>query len=217
MKKTTFYLIRHGETEKNRALVIQGHGDSPLSEEGERQARVRAEVLTDIHFDQAFCSDLLRARRTAEIILYNRSVALESTEALRERYFGSYEGRSIHDFLNENEALIHQFNTLSDDERWQFQLLGNVETNKSAVQRAFTFLQHAANRHAGKTVLAVTHAGIMRLLLIHLGWGMHEEMPWGTLANCSLIRLENDGGRFVVQETDGIIRSTERRPVHVIL
>ena len=33
-KTTTLYLMRHGETEDNVRRVIQGHNDSPLTQEG---------------------------------------------------------------------------------------------------------------------------------------------------------------------------------------
>lgn len=213
----TFYIVRHGETEMNRKLQIQGHGDSPLSVEGERQAQERAAMLRDAHFDHACCSDLLRARRTAEIILSGRPIALHATEALRERHFGSYEGRSIHEFLDDNHEFIEQFVNLPDEERWKFQLLGGVETNEHALDRTVTYLQETARTQAGKNILTVTHAGVMRLLLVRLGWGTHEELPWGTIANCGMMILHSNGTDFIVHDVEGIQKSTARRSVHVIL
>lgn len=216
-KRTTFTIVRHGETEANRVMQVQGHDDAPLSAEGMRQAQGRAAALQGVHFDHATCSDLLRARRTAEILLQDRPITLEQTEALRERHFGSYEGRSIHEFLEENKMLAEQFEHLPNEERWQFQLLGGVETNESALRRVVTYLQETARTHAGKNILTVTHAGVMRLLLVHLGWGTHEELPWGTIANCGMVILHSDGSDFVVHDVDGVEKSTARRPVHVIL
>lgn len=214
---TTFTIVRHGETEANRVLRIQGHGDTPLSAEGMRQAQGRAATLRGVHFDHATCSDLLRAQRTAEILLHNRVVDLHVVEALRERHFGSYEGRSINEFLEDNKELIEQFVNLPNEERWKFQLLGGIETNESALNRVVTYLQETARAHAGKNILTVTHAGVMRLLLVRLGWGTHEELPWGTIANCGMIILHSDGSDFVVHDVDGVEKSTARRPVHVIL
>lgn len=218
MKKwTTFTIVRHGETEANRAKQIQGHGDTPLSAEGVRQAQGRAAALQGVHFDHATCSDLMRARRTAEILLNNRTIDLHVTDALRERHFGSYEGRSLQEFLEDNKELVGQFDFLPDEERWGFQLLGGVETNESALNRVVTYLQETARAHAGKNILTVTHAGVMRLLLVRLGWGTHEELPWGTIANCGMVILHSDGNDFVVHAVDGVEKSTARRPVHVIL
>lgn len=52
-KRTTFTIVRHGETEANRVKQIQGHGDTPLSVEGVRQAQERAAALRGMHFDHA--------------------------------------------------------------------------------------------------------------------------------------------------------------------
>ncbi|MBT4673039.1 MAG: histidine phosphatase family protein [Rhodospirillaceae bacterium] len=68
----TLYLIRHGETEWNRAKKVQGWNDSPLTELGETQARGVAGILAREIADPAeailYCSPLGRARATAEII-----------------------------------------------------------------------------------------------------------------------------------------------------
>lgn len=88
----TFYIVRHGETEWNAQGLMQGHLDSPLTSTGEEQARELAQTLLAIHFDHVFSSDLLRARRTAELLVIDRKFALNTTQLLRERTFGKYEG-----------------------------------------------------------------------------------------------------------------------------
>lgn len=57
------YVIRHGETEWNRARIIQGQADSQLNDLGETQAAMTGEALKAIHFDKAFTSDLSRASK----------------------------------------------------------------------------------------------------------------------------------------------------------
>lgn len=68
----TLYLIRHGETEWNRAKKVQGWNDSPLTELGQSQARSVAGILAAEIADPTdailYCSPLGRARATAEII-----------------------------------------------------------------------------------------------------------------------------------------------------
>ncbi|MDP2630166.1 MAG: histidine phosphatase family protein [Candidatus Uhrbacteria bacterium] len=215
---TTIYLVRHGETEANRTMRIQGHGDSPLSVRGESQAKERMEKMRSIHVDHAYSSDLLRAKRTAEILVSNRNIPLSTTPSLRERGFGSYEGRLIGEFLDEHAEFMDAFDRANDEERWQFQLLGGIETDGNVRDRAFAFLHDRVTVHAGKTILCVSHAGAMRIILLHLGWGTHEEMPWGTMENCAMIRLEFDGKDFTVCQVDGVEKLSERiPPKHVIL
>ncbi|KAG1761861.1 phosphoglycerate mutase-like protein [Suillus occidentalis] len=87
------YVIRHGETEWNRARIIQGQADSQLNDLGETQAATTGEALKAIHFDKAFTSDLSRASKTAEIILqHHADVVLVKDQALRERFMGKLQG-----------------------------------------------------------------------------------------------------------------------------
>jgi probable phosphoglycerate mutase len=93
------YLIRHGETEWNRAKRVQGWNDSALTELGNQQARAVAGILAREIADPAaavfYCSPLGRARATAEIIA--RELGLDSAqfrfdEALKELNTGQWDG-----------------------------------------------------------------------------------------------------------------------------
>ncbi|KAG1852557.1 phosphoglycerate mutase-like protein [Suillus tomentosus] len=87
------FVIRHGETEWNRARIIQGQADSQLNDLGETQAAMTGEALKAIHFDKAFTSDLSRASKTAEIILqHHPDVILVKGQDLRERFMGKLQG-----------------------------------------------------------------------------------------------------------------------------
>ena len=61
------YIIRHGQTEKNKANVLQGRSDVPLNEAGVRQAEEAAKWFAEqgIAFDAVYSSPLTRARRLA--------------------------------------------------------------------------------------------------------------------------------------------------------
>lgn len=89
-----FYMIRHGETEANKALVMAGSIDSPLTETGRAQARAVHPVLerlpekprTIVH------SHLSRARDTARIINEVLNVPLHEDPDLAEIHAGIWEG-----------------------------------------------------------------------------------------------------------------------------
>lgn len=57
------YLIRHGETNENRAGIIQGQMDTVLNEAGVEQAHLCGQALEDVPFAAAFTSDLKRASK----------------------------------------------------------------------------------------------------------------------------------------------------------
>ena len=70
------YIVRHGETDWNKAHKVQGRTDIPLNDYGRRLAGETAEGMKDIPIDLGFTSPLLRAKETAQIILKGRNVPL---------------------------------------------------------------------------------------------------------------------------------------------
>ena len=54
------YLVRHGETNENRAGIVQGQLDTELNKDGILQSDLCAEALKDVNFVVAFTSDLKR-------------------------------------------------------------------------------------------------------------------------------------------------------------
>jgi broad specificity phosphatase PhoE len=84
------FLVRHGETAGNAARVIQ-RPEVPLNERGVRQAARLAARLFELGFAHVLCSDLVRARMTAEP-LAARGAVIEETSLLQERNFGDLRG-----------------------------------------------------------------------------------------------------------------------------
>ncbi|TNY18854.1 histidine phosphatase superfamily [Rhodotorula diobovata] len=95
--KTVVTIVRHGETDYNKAGIVQGHLDVPLNAQGVAQARVTGRwfAAQGVRFDEAFSSDLGRARKTAETILEAQRDAapLVLDERIRERHLGTMQGK----------------------------------------------------------------------------------------------------------------------------
>ena len=96
-----FYLVRHGQTDWNRAGKIQGTTDIPLNETGRQQAEQLATVLkersgypAETRIDAVYASPLARAFQTAEILAKEEKLPLRRLTGLRERDFGCWEGKS---------------------------------------------------------------------------------------------------------------------------
>ena len=71
------YVVRHGETVWNELHKVQGEADIPLAENGILLAEKTGEALKNVPFDLCFTSPLVRARKTAELILAKHPVLLE--------------------------------------------------------------------------------------------------------------------------------------------
>lgn len=204
-KYCTLYLVRHGQTEWNVRGLLQGHGDSPLTGEGIKQAKTLAGRLKRINFAACYSSDLLRAYRTAEILLLEKKLAIKTTQALRERRFGKkYEGKH-HDLINQDiKIYFEKYKHISDSQRTKLKLVPDMESIEESLSRVLVFLREMAVAYIGQNVLIVTHGGIMRHLLIHLGFGDHNSLTYGAISNNALIVLQSDGVDFFVKKTSGI-------------
>jgi len=87
-------LIRHGETDWNKARRFQGQTDTELNDTGWRQAAAVAHRLADVPLARIMSSPLKRAWQTAEAIAQHHALPVERTAALQELYLGSWQGRT---------------------------------------------------------------------------------------------------------------------------
>ena len=76
--------MRHGRTDWNERHKLQGSTDIPLNNDGRRMAEKAAQEYRDVHLDECWCSPLIRARETAEIVLRDRGVPIRIDSRLRE-------------------------------------------------------------------------------------------------------------------------------------
>lgn len=96
----TIYLVRHGETDWNRALRYQGQADIPLNETGRAQARRNGqalrELLPSIAAADFVSSPLSRAVETMEIlrgVLGLSPTTYRRNPELLELHYGHWEGQ----------------------------------------------------------------------------------------------------------------------------
>jgi len=202
---TTFYIIRHGETEYNVSGIMQGNSiDSPLTPRGREQAQDLAQLLSQIHFEHIFSSDLLRAKRTADIIALERKLAVKTTQVLREQSYGRYEGKPSKLFGEELKELLKTYESLADEEKMHFRIQEDMETDAQVASRFITFLREIAIAYRGKTIAIVSHSDAIRYFLIHIGFATYEELPDGSIENCSYVKVQSDGVDFFVIEARGV-------------
>ncbi|MFT9098100.1 2,3-bisphosphoglycerate-dependent phosphoglycerate mutase [Liquorilactobacillus sp.] len=90
-------LLRHGQSTANLVNEYTGWSDSPLTLEGERQAKKAGVLLNTekIIFTELHTSVLTRAIKTANIVLEcinQNSIPVEKTWRLNERHYGALRG-----------------------------------------------------------------------------------------------------------------------------
>ena len=170
------YIMRHGRTAWNAAHRLQGKTDVPLSEEGRETAAEAGERYRDTHFDVCFCSPLIRARKTAALLLWGRDVPLVEDARLEEMGFGVCEGTS--DFDKNPESPIYPL--FHAPETYGTPAEGG-ESLAALFERTGAFLKEAVEpqlRQAGVrvgyrvkddyTILAMVESGLGISVLPHL-------------------------------------------------
>ena len=193
----TLYIVRHGQTEWNVKELNQGQTDIPLNPEGIKQAETLRKNLKDIDVDTVFSSDLIRAKKTAEIISLEKKLAIKTAKALRERRFGKYEGLPYNDMKDFHKT----WESLTRKARLSYKPYDDYETDEEIISRYITFLREVAVAHLGIKVLIVSHGGVMRVLLNHLS---DKTYFTNAISNLGYIKLESDGVDFFIKELSGI-------------
>ena len=167
--KTILYLVRHGETVDNASQLMQGQTQGRLNDVGVSQAQKLRDELAEKHFDAIVASDLKRSVDTARILAEPHGLAVDTTELLRERDWGSFTGRYIPSLKGE---------VWPDD----------IESLDDLLARAGRFLEYIRIRYAGKTVLAVGHGIINKAIqAVYYGKQMREVER---MQNCEVRILE---------------------------
>ena len=186
MEQGRLYIIRHGRTDWNDRHKLQGRTDVPLNAEGRRMAEEAREDYRDVHFDVCFCSPLVRARETAEILLRDRNVPILYDERLLEMGFGSYEGLENSFDIPDcpiNALFFHPEQYVSPPDR--------AESLDDLFARTGAFLRERADPllKAGKDVLIVGH-GAMNSSIVCRVRGIPRAQFWSAgIENCRLMRL----------------------------
>ena len=155
-QRPRIYFVRHGETEWNAADRLLSRTDDPINARGLRQAEALARDLADIRWDRAFTSPLVRASRTAEIILAAGASPppVVSDDRLLEMDFGAYEGRS---------AAQLEADPLAITRRRDGAQLPGVESEAEVEARGRSFLGSLGD--VDGTTLVVGHGRMLRILI----------------------------------------------------
>lgn len=175
-------VLRHGESEANRAGVWQGQFDSPLTEVGVLQARAAAKVIALSAPAVVVASDLMRAAATGDIVGAAAEVTTTYDDRLREIAVGKWTGMSgevvKQEFAEERERHLRG----EDFKR------GVTGESLSEVQdRVRPMLEEVlADLPSGRVAVLATH-GITARVIVGTLLGLEISRMWhlfGGFGNC---------------------------------
>src|SRR5215207_4534449 len=195
----TLVLLRHGESEWNKANLFTGWVDVPLSETGRAEAARGSSLLVenDLLPDVVHTSVLRRAIRTAELALgaAGRSwIPVRRSWRLNERHYGDLQGKNKKDVREKfGEEKLMEWRRSYDvppppldwdpsaDPRYAYlpaELMPRAECLKDVVERMLPYWYDGIvpDLVAGRVVLVAAHGNSLRALKMHLEGLTPEEI-----------------------------------------
>lgn len=190
---TSIYLVRHGETAWNKEEVFRGRTDIPLNETGLREAGLAGEYFKGLELHAIYSSPLTRAFQTAQQIARFHPLEVRPLDGLIDMSFGSWEGRSLREVEERDEAHFRQWR-----EQPHLVKIPGGETLDEVRARAVAALGEAIGEHPEKTIVLVSHRVINKVLLCSI-LGLDNSHFWqiaqGTTA-INLIQYRN--GKYIL-------------------
>jgi len=189
-------IIRHAETDDNKAKKFSGWTDRGINEAGRKQTQEAATVLQKGEYDLIISSDLKRSKETAEIIADKLNLPVKIDPRIKERYFGVLDGLTWEEFAKKYpDAASKNYENYQPE-------LPEGESIPDVEKRIKAFLADIKREYAGKKVILVTHTGVIRILQRILQGKSAEETRIKNLGNCEMIGVivKPEGGW--VQDTD---------------
>jgi probable phosphoglycerate mutase len=178
--------MRHGKTDWNVKHKLQGRTNIPLNEEGRIMAAKAANEYKSVHFDICYCSPLIRAKETAEILLKDRNIPIIEDNRLVEISFGSYEGTE-----NSFASPDCPINVIFNNPEKYIASIGGTETFEELYHRTGDFLNEKVypQLEQGKDILIVGH-GAMNCSIVCQVKNLPIEKFWSAgIENCKLMKL----------------------------
>ena len=157
------------------------------------QAQEVAERFAGHRLEGLYCSDLDRARRTAELI--GAAAALDPVvePGLREIALGAWEGKTRAELIDEYPELW---------ERWarepDWDIVPGGEGAQPFAERVNATLERLRHRHPRGDVLCVTHGGVIQVAVLDVvGRVSRGQFPF-LIENCSVTVIQRTTRRTVV-------------------
>lgn len=194
MRATTLLLVRHGDVEGIDPERFRGRHDLPLTPLGRRQADAAAKRIAAGWKPSAlYTSPLRRCVETGAAVAAATKLKPERLDALTDFDFGTWTWQTHDEVRKASPRLFKLWRRAP-----QLVRVPGGEAIQDVVARSADALRLVLERHAGKTVVAVTHDNVIRCLLVQL-----LDMPLSAyatvvLAPCSISEVAVEGARVHV-------------------
>ena len=195
---TVFFLVRHGENDWVKKHRLAGWLPGVhLNETGRQQAQEAGARLASQPVKAIYSSPVTRCVETAEYIAPHFSLPIILNEEFGETRYGEWEGKKIKNLAKKPSWQIVQF----FPSRIRFP---GGEALREVQYRAVQAVEKLAARHKTETVVVVSHADVIKLVLAHY-IGVHIDLFQRIAvspASVSVLHLSDKGFVRVLRVND---------------
>lgn len=174
-------LVVHALTEWNLAGRCQGHVDTPLCEQGRKDALASALRLEHEHINAIYTSDLRRALETGQDLARLKCLPICMDQRLREGRWASQE---------------------RTDEYPTLPFFAEVEDREAVKTRMIRAMTEIACRHGGERIVVVSHAGPVKQFVQYIRFLTEDPFPRFRGVRAAINRLIYDHGRWLCLSLD---------------
>ena len=151
------YLVRHGQTDVNKADALQGAIDEPLNEYGIDQVEAQRRITKNLPIDVLISSNFIRAKHTADIINADHGLEIDIWADLQEQHFGDWEGKPFTEVKKLLPGKNHHYHEFRESPP-------NGETLAHFEARVMKAFEDIKAKYPGKNVMIVAHGGVHHVL-----------------------------------------------------
>ena len=190
------WLVRHGETDWNRELRLQGHLDAPLNALGLQQAQRLGLSLAAQGPRPLLASDLLRTRQTAEPLAGQWQTPALPDSLWREQSFGVVEGLTLQEVQERHPDVVAGWRSHDPD----FAPEGGESRRQfhARVMQAVQALLDRCSQEGWQSPVVVSHGGVLDMVY-RRATGQALGGPRECLIpNAGLNHVRTDGQRFEI-------------------
>lgn len=161
-------IVRHGQSEWNKANIFTGWVDVGLTDEGIAEAKKAGKLLRDYRFDEAYSSVLKRANLTLDIILEEigqTDIPVTKNQNLNERMYGDLQGMNKDEAREKfGEEQVHIWRRGFDTPP------PNGESLKDTLERVTPYFEKEIEPKLrnGENILITAHGNSLRALIMKL-------------------------------------------------
>ncbi|MCF6165864.1 phosphoglycerate mutase [Furfurilactobacillus rossiae] len=162
---TTLYLIRHGETDANKQLILQGNVETNLTElndYGRKLTTSAAARFSTLSFAQCLVSPLKRAQETAHLLFDHSDCPIKVDNRLAEINYGIWNGQSIPELM---KKYPQYWRRTTSDVCGHYEQVSNGESIDNVDQRVSAFLNSLHDIYGNQYIAIVTHGYIIQTIL----------------------------------------------------